>query len=135
MYLSKILFSEKTSEQTYVLLATATASWEKSQCGVLLSYWEALPWPKEAGPIPNNAIICTTQGPGLTALGGGDYDGDDVSVTDNASLVTFLEETTAAYICTSIRKGLRLEPPERPPKTTLADLKFDTQTDGLGMLL
>lgn len=51
----------------------------------------------------------------MTALGGGDYDGDDVSVTDNASLVTFLEETTAAVaacICTSIPKGLRLEPPK-----------------------
>ena len=35
------------------------------------------------------------------------------------------------YIYTSIPKGLRLE----PPKTTLADLKFDTQTDGLGMFL
>ena len=73
-----------------------------------LEVWEALPWLKEAGPIPNKAII-------LTASGGGDYDGDDVFVTDNASLVAFLEETiaaVAAYICTSIPKGLRLEPPK-----------------------
>lgn len=72
----------------------------------LLPYYCKLVWAKysdqTAGKwwfskgIPNNAIVCTTQGPGLTALGGGDYDGDDVSVTDNASLVAFLEATTAA---------------------------------------
>ena len=52
-----------------------------------LEVWTAKPWPKGSGPIPNNTIICSTLGLGLTALGGGDYDGDDVSITTNHALI------------------------------------------------
>ena len=34
-----------------------------------LQIWTAKSWPKEMWAIPNNAIICTTRGPGITALG------------------------------------------------------------------
>ena len=34
-----------------------------------IEVWEALPWPQDAGPIPNNCIVCSTQA-GLTVLGG-----------------------------------------------------------------
>ena len=61
-----------------------------------LQIWTAKSWPKEMWAIPNNAIICTTRGPGITALGGGDYDGDTLFVTANVHLLNYLDATEAA---------------------------------------
>lgn len=52
--------------------------------------WTAKEWPKDLWAIPNNAIVCATVGMGLTALGGGDYDGDMAAVSANRNLVEFL---------------------------------------------
>jgi hypothetical protein len=41
-----------------------------------MEIWEAVPWPEHRWAIPNNSIVCTQLGMGITALGGGDYDGD-----------------------------------------------------------
>ena len=61
-----------------------------------LQIWTARPWPKDKWAIPNNCIVCSTRGPGLTALGGGDFDGDTVFVSANVFLLNYLDATEAA---------------------------------------
>ena len=61
-----------------------------------LETWEAIEWPREQWAVPNNCIVCSVLGAGVTALAGGDSDGDEVFATLNQDLVEFLEHTEAA---------------------------------------
>lgn len=45
-----------------------------------IEVWEAVAWPPEWGPAPDNFLVCTSQGYGIAALAGGDCDSDDVAV-------------------------------------------------------
>ena len=58
--------------------------------------WEAKEWPAELWAVPNNCIICCVQGAGITALAGGDNDGDDVVATLNTEVVQYVDATEAA---------------------------------------
>ena len=58
-----------------------------------LEVWDAVEWPTDLWAIPNNCLVCSACGAGVTALAGGDYDGDDVSVTFNGALCEFLRAT------------------------------------------
>ena len=49
--------------------------------------------PKSAKYVPNNCCICTGEGPGDVALGGGDYDGDLLMFSANKHLLNFLKCT------------------------------------------
>ena len=49
--------------------------------------WEAVALPKSAKYAPNNCCICTGEGSGCVALGGGDYDGDLLMFSANAHLL------------------------------------------------
>ena len=46
--------------------------------------------------LPLNSLVCSTKGKGITALAGGDTDGDTVFVTLNPDVVSFLEATQPA---------------------------------------
>ncbi|CAE7380722.1 unnamed protein product [Symbiodinium sp. CCMP2592] len=58
--------------------------------------WEARPWPRDLWARPNNCCVCSTKGLGITALGGGDYDGDTIFVTANRGLLNFIDQTEEA---------------------------------------
>ncbi|CAE7510964.1 unnamed protein product [Symbiodinium natans] len=61
-----------------------------------IQVWEAKEWPAHQRAPPRNCIVCTVRGPGVTALSGGDSDGDTVFVTLNADLIEFLDHTEPA---------------------------------------
>ena len=61
-----------------------------------IEVWEAVQWPGDLKAVPTNCIICSVRGKGITALAGGDSDGDDVAVTLNQDLVEFVEHMEAA---------------------------------------
>ncbi|CAE7908116.1 unnamed protein product, partial [Symbiodinium necroappetens] len=61
-----------------------------------IEVWEAVQWPGDLKAVPTNCIVCSVRGKGITALAGGDSDGDDVAVTLNQDLVEFVEHTEAA---------------------------------------
>ncbi|OLP88879.1 hypothetical protein AK812_SmicGene29702 [Symbiodinium microadriaticum] len=61
-----------------------------------IEVWEAVQWPGDLKAVPTNCIICSVRGKGITALAGGDSDGDDVAVTLNQDLVEFVEHAEAA---------------------------------------
>ena len=58
-----------------------------------LETWSARPWPVENKWPIDNALICSTQGLGVTALAGGDYDGDEVFITADRGLLEFMLAT------------------------------------------
>ena len=76
-----------------------------------LQIWTARPWPKDKWAIPNNCIVCSTRGPGLTALGGGDYDGDTVFVSANVFLLNYLDATEAAVRAMATADAARVKEP------------------------
>ena len=43
--------------------------------------------------MPDNSIVCSVLGHGITSLAGGDYDGDILCVSANESLVDFVKRT------------------------------------------
>ena len=51
-----------------------------------IEVWKAvdLPAPEQMRYIPDNCVICSCEGLGITALAGGDYDGDVVMVSTDA---------------------------------------------------
>ena len=44
-----------------------------------IEVWEAVQWPGDLKAVPTNCIVCSVRGKGITALAGGDSDGDDVA--------------------------------------------------------
>ena len=61
--------------------------------------------------------MCSTEGAGLTSLGGGDYDGDDVAVTLHEDLVKFLEATEGAVRTLKERCPVQANVPEEDAKS------------------
>lgn len=78
--------------------------------------WNAQAWPKHLWARPNNCCICSTKGLGITALGGGDYDGDTIFVTANRGLLNFVDQTEEAVRnlahaeAATIKKAVHEEP-------------------------
>lgn len=60
--------------------------------------------------------MCSTQGLGVTALGGGDYDGDDVAVTTDEALIAFLQDTQAHVQSLREKYPVTVQVPNTPAK-------------------
>ena len=58
-----------------------------------IEVWEPLPWPKPSWAIPNNSVVCTRKVFGIPALGGGEPDGDAISIAASPWLIQHLDAT------------------------------------------
>lgn len=57
-----------------------------------IEVWEAV-LPPAGTVVSDNSVTCSAQGPGVTTLSGGDYDGDEISFTTDPELLLVLSHT------------------------------------------
>ena len=63
------------------------------QTAIDIELWEAVAAPETMTCLPNNSVICSALGTGVSKMAGGDYDGDLIMVSFCHELVSFVRET------------------------------------------
>lgn len=68
--------------------------------------WQAVPLPEGCRDFPDNCVVCTRKGSGISSLSGGDYDGDIIHYATDDELLELLR-TTCDCTATAELQALR----------------------------
>ena len=83
-------------ESGRVLTGTVVVWRYPAQAAQDVELWEAMPPPESMTCLPNNTVVCSALGHGISQMAGGDYDGDLVMVTFCEELVSIARETATS---------------------------------------